>query len=126
MKNNDLEIAAQISWVYTEDLDLSTAFYRSALGFECVRDEGRARLFATADNACIGVCEAFADRVVEPRGGMISLVIDDVEECYRRLLERGIEIGQPPHRLEPFGILTFFVLDPCGYVIEFQQFLDDL
>lgn len=122
MKNHTPEVSAQITWVYTHDLDSTTDFYSTALGLECVRDEGGARIYATAGGARIGICEAFADRVVEPRGGMISLVTDDVDGWYRRLSQRSVEIDQPPHRLERFDIYTFFVRDPNGYVIEFQQF----
>ena len=109
--------------MYTQELDSTADFYAAKLGLECIRDEGGARIFATADGAAIGVCRAFGDRVVEPRGGMISLVIDDVNGCFRRLSEAGVEIDRAPHRLEQFGIYTFFVRDPNGYVIEFQQFV---
>ncbi|MCP4335136.1 MAG: VOC family protein [Gammaproteobacteria bacterium] len=122
MKNINTGIVAQISWLYTEDLNTSASFYADVLGLECIRDEGDARVFATAENAGIGVCRVFAERVVEPRGGMISIVTNDVDAWYRRLLDKGVEIAQPPHRLERFGIYTFFITDPNGYVIEFQQF----
>ena len=114
-------IQAQITWVYTEDLHQSERFYRDVLGLECIRDEGRARIFRTVGDAAIGVCEIFKDRVVEPKGGMISLVTDDVDAWYRKLKQAGID-AEPPHRLEQFGIYTFFAKDPSGYVIEFQQF----
>lgn len=115
-------VTSQIAWIYTHDIDLSTDFYTRKLGLECCRDEGRARIYRITESACIGVCEAFADRVVEPEGGMISLVTDDVDAWYRCLLERGVDIDHPPRRLDRFGIYTFFVRDPNGYVIEFQQF----
>ena len=92
------EIVAQISWVYTQELDSTADFYADKLGFKCLRAEDGARIFATANGAAIGICQAFEDRVVEPKGGMISLVIDDVDGCYRQLVERGVEIRQPPHR----------------------------
>ena len=122
MQNPLPDISLQISWVYTHELDATAKFYTDRLGLECIRDEGRARIFATAGTSAIGVCEAFAGRVVEPKGGMISLVTDDVDGCYRRLLENGASVEKAPHRLERFGIYTFFVTDPNGYVIEFQQF----
>lgn len=115
-------VSAQISWIYTHDLESTADFYAQALGFECVRDEGRARVFRVTGGAHVGVCEAFADRVVEPKGGMISLVVENVDACYENLLARGVEIDTPPHHLEQFGIRTFFLRDPNGYVIEFQQF----
>ena len=125
MKKHDAAINGQISWVYTQDLDSTACFYAELLGLKCCRDEGAARIFATGDNAWIGVCQAFADRVVEPKGGMISIVSDDVDAWYQRLVDIGVSIDQPPHRLEQFGIYTFWVKDPNGYLIEFQQFVDD-
>lgn len=118
------ELSAQISWVYCDDIDSAARFYADILGLECSRDEGDARIYATAGGASIGVCRAFANREVEPRGGMISLVCDDVDAWYRQLRERGLEIDKPPQRIDAFGIYTFFVEDPNGYIIEFQQFLD--
>jgi predicted enzyme related to lactoylglutathione lyase len=122
LDNNKTDISMQISWVYTQELDSTAEFYADVLGLECIRDEGDARIFATAVSAAIGVCSAFANRVVEPKGGMISIVTDDVDAWYRRITEKGVAVAGPPHRLEQFGIYTFFVTDPNGYVIEFQQF----
>ena len=121
MGNSKASIQAQISWVYTEDLDASTQFYSGVLGLECTRDAGDARVFATGDNAGIGVCRVFADRVIEPLGSMISIVTDDVDAWYRELLAHDLVID-PPQRLDSFGIYSLLVHDPNGYVIEFQQF----
>ena len=121
MKKCTTDIQAQISWVYTDELESAASFYAQILGFECSRDEGDARLFKTGDSSFIGVCRTFDDRVVEPKGGMISIVTDDVDAWYQRLLDKGLVI-KPPHRLEQFGITSIFVEDPNGYRIEFQQF----
>ncbi|MEM7292400.1 MAG: VOC family protein [Pseudomonadota bacterium] len=112
-----------ITWVYTHDLAVAAMFYGEALGLEVIRDEGSAKIFKVSNNASIGVCTAFEDRVVEPRGGMISIVTDDVDAWYQRLCDKNIEVEKAPHVLEQFGIYTFFVDDPNGYVVEFQQFL---
>ena len=122
MKNQNTSISAQISWVYTQDLDSTAEFYAEILGLECSRDEGDSRIFKTGSSAFIGLCRAFADRVVEPKGGMISIVTDDVDGWYQRLMGKGVAVDNPPRRLEQFAIYTFFIRDPNGYVIEFQQF----
>jgi len=116
-------VSTQISWVYTDELARAHEFYARMLGFKCTRDQGVARIYRSAPGACIGVCLVHADRVIEPRGGMISIVIDDVDACYRRLLKRGVAIDEAPRRDDDFGIYRFCVHDPNGYVIEFQQFL---
>lgn len=120
---NTGQIASQITWVYTGDLEAACKFYGELIGLELARDEGGARIYRTGENAFIGVCTAFEDRVVQPEGSMISLVTDDVDGWYEKLLSRGVKIDAPPHRLEQFGIYTFFTKDPNGYVIEFQQFI---
>ena len=113
-----------ICWVYTRDLEGTCDFYSNTLGLTLDRDEGSARIYVVNAGARIGICLAFADRVVQPDGGMISIVTDDVDGWYAKLIAGGIEIAQPPHTLEQFGIYTFFAHDPKGYIIEFQQFID--
>ena len=88
-----------------------------------VRDEESARIFNAGSGGLIGVCSAFGNRVVEPKGGMITLVTDDVDAWFSLLQSKGIDVDSPPHILEKFNIYTFFLKDPNGYLIEFQQFL---
>ena len=121
---SQLTVDCQISWVYTDDLVGTCAFYESGLGLKQVRDEGSARIFRVSSTASIGVCLAFDDRVIEPKGGMISFITDDVDGWYAQLLSKGVSVHSPPHRLAAFNIYTFFVEDPNGYLIEFQQFLN--
>lgn len=116
------DLKQQITWVYTHDLEGTCAYYHDVLGLELERDEGAARIFLTGGRAAIGVCLAFEDRVVEPAGGMITLVTDDVDGWYALLEARGAELLGPPERLEKFGIYSFFSRDPNGYVIEIQSF----
>ena len=115
-------INLQLSWVYSSDLERSHRFYGEILGLDLLRDEGSARIYSVNDGAAIGVCEAFEDRVVQPGGGMISLVTDEVDAWYQRLSQAGAKTLGEPHHLEKFGIYTFFTEDPDGYKIEFQQF----
>ena len=118
------DITCQITWVYTDDLENTSAFYQNKLGLKPVIDEGAARIFEVSPTARIGVCTAFDDRTVEPKGGMITLVTDQVDEWYSQLIGKGVVIDSAPHVLEKFNIYTFFLKDPNGYIIEIQQFLD--
>lgn len=116
-------ITQTISWVYTHDLDCSCRFYTQTLGFKLVKDEGVALIFAVVGGAFIGVCLASGDRVVEPKGGLISIVTDEVDAWYHRLVKAGVSCRNRPKVLETFNVYAFFAEDPDGYLIEFQQFL---
>ena len=119
--NPDFEL--QITWIYCSNLETSHRFYGETLRLQLVRDERIARIYKTTSHAAIGVCTAFEDRVVEPQGGMISLVTEDVDGWFAKLSESGAVTRGAPHVIKEFGIYTFFAEDPDGYVIEFQQFL---
>jgi len=118
-----LKITSQITWVYTDNLEQTSNFYEKGLDLELVNDEGTARIFQVSSTAQIGVCVAFEDRVIEPKGGMITLVTNDVDSWFARLTKKGIVLSNSPHILEKFNIYTFFLKDPNGYVIEIQQCL---
>jgi predicted enzyme related to lactoylglutathione lyase len=119
-----LNIICQITWVYTANLEQTSSFYEKDLGLKLVRDEGTARIFQVSTTAQIGVCTVFEDRAVEPKGGMITIVTNEVDEWYTQLTNKGIAINDPPHVLEKFNIYRFVLEDPNGYVIEIQQFLE--
>jgi len=119
-----LNITSQITWVYTNNLEQTSKFYEKDLELELVIDEGTARIFQVSSTAQIGVCAAFEDRVVEPKGGMITIVTNDVDGWFAQLTKKGVVANTPPHVLEKFNIYTFFLEDPNGYVIEIQQFLE--
>ena len=117
-------ISQTLTWVYTEDLAATCAFYGETLGLEMVRDEGVARIYRTSIDGHVGVCETVGDRVVEPKGGMITLVTNDVDGWYAHLSAAGATLRSRPERNDRFGIYAFLAEDPNGYLIEFQQFLD--
>ena len=117
-------ISQTVTWVYTEDLAGTCAFYGETLGLELVRDEGVARIYRTSADGHVGVCETVGFRVVEPKGGMITLVTDHVDGWYAHLSAAGATLRGRPERNDRFGIYAFLAEDPNGYLIEFQQFLD--
>ena len=114
-----------VTWVYTDDLDGTSRFYGEVLGLEQVRDEGAARIFDLSGSGLIDVCKAIGGRKVQPEGGMITAVTGSVDQWYERLIAAGVTPRSAPEKVEAFGIYAFLVEDPNGYLIEFQQFLDD-
>lgn len=120
------EIRAQITWVYTETLEAAAGFYRDILRLPVVRNAGSALIFETAPGARLGLCEAIDGRVVEPKGGMVTLLVADraaVDVWYQRVTAVGAPVRGAPKVLERFGIYSFFCEDPNGYTLEIQCFL---
>ena len=113
----------QVTFVYTRDLDGTARWYGEILGLPLVLDQGPCRIFAVGPDSFIGVCSR-PNRVVEPKGVIVTMVTGDVDGWHARLAAKGAAIESPPKRSEEFNVYAFFVRDPNGYIIEIQQFLD--
>ncbi|MDX1540487.1 MAG: VOC family protein [Geminicoccaceae bacterium] len=110
-----------VTFVYTDDLERSAAFYGDRLGLRLVLDQGACRIFEAAPNAFIGACRR-GRRSPSPDGVILTLVTQDVDGWYERLKAQGLSIDRPPKANPEFGIYHFFVEDPEGYLIEIQRF----
>ncbi len=111
----------QVTFVYTRDLDGTAAWYADMLGLPLVLDQGACRIFRATAHSFIGVCSR-PNRIVEPRGVVLTLVTSDVDGWHERLSAAGAEIEAPPRLSPEFNVYAFFVRDPNGYVLEVQEF----
>jgi predicted enzyme related to lactoylglutathione lyase len=117
-------IQQQVTWIYTPDLVATAPFYDTTLGLQLVLDQGACRIYRTGESSFLGLCNTRPGREAEPRGMVLTLVTADVDAWYARLLGAGVQLQSAPQRSEQFNVYSFFVSDPNGYRIEFQQFLD--
>lgn len=117
-------IDQQVTWVYTADLPGTAPFYADVLGLELALDQGQCRIFRAGPDSFIGLCHARPGRHVEPKGVVFTFVTPDVDGWHARFKAHGIDSLEAPQRSETFNVYAFFVRDPNGYLLEFQQFLD--
>ena len=112
----------QLTFLYTDDLARSVAFYRDVLDLELVVDQGRAVLFRVNDGAYLGV----SDRADRPRGtaGVMVSFVCDVDATYARLEARGVTFDGPPGPQMEGTVYAAFFRDPAGYRLELQEFRD--
>ncbi|MEO1089050.1 MAG: Rid family hydrolase [Pseudomonadota bacterium] len=113
----------QLTFLYTDDLKRSVAFYQHVLELEPVIDQGAAVLFRVNAGAYLGVC----DRPDRPRGTdgvMVSFVEDDVDATYAKLSARGVVFDGPPGPQMDGRVYAAFFRDPDGYRLEIQAFRD--
>lgn len=96
------------------DLDRSRAFYTDVMGFTVDYDNGEMVSFSDA-----GLVIDLAEEPVG-QGTIVAFDCDDADDEYRRLAERGARLGDPP-RDQFWGVRNFYLSDPDGHEIEFEQ-----
>ena len=109
-----------VTFLPAADLDRSHRFYNEVLGLELWLDQGTCRIYRVNDGALVGLC-----RHIEPRpaaGVITTLVTEDVDGWYERLVGAGAAIEDGPDHNETFGIYHFYVTDPDGNRLEVQRF----
>ena len=100
--------------VSVTDVDRAVAFYRDVLGVPFLfRVQGQPMAFFDCDGVrlYLGVPESEAYRA----RGMIYFEVDDIDEAYAALEERGVEFLDAPHvvhRTEDAELRMAFFVDP--------------
>jgi len=109
-----------IPFLYTPDLEQTSRFYARTLGLPLVRDQGTCRIFRVAPSAYLGFCTHLDSP--RPTGIILTLVSDEVDEWYKRLISLGVEFIKPPTHNAQYRIYHCFFKDPNGYLLEIQRF----
>ncbi len=111
----------QITFLYTRDLAATARFYEDVLGLPLAVDQGDCRIYRVSSDGLVGFCQRAA-APDEPVGIIVTLVTDDVDGWYARLLASGVQFEKPPERNPKYAIYHFFLRDPNGYLLEIQRF----
>ena len=127
-----LPVAQQITFLDTDDLARTAAFYEGILGLRLARDQGVCRIYHVCGGAYLGFCTQgmAAGSTGVPRGAgrstVVTLITDQVDEWFGRLEAAGLEIVKRPAENAPHRIYNAFVRDPNGYLVEIQRFWEPL
>ncbi|HEX4972119.1 MAG TPA: VOC family protein [Steroidobacteraceae bacterium] len=112
-------------FVPTKDFDLSKRFYE-ALGFEKVLD-GEVAIFNAASGGFILQRHYQKDWA---ENSMVQLMVDDLDEWWAHIvaLDLPSKFGVQPPKLpamQPWGLRTAYVYDPCGVLWHVAQRRED-
>ena len=119
------ELEASIGFYPTSDLTTTQNFYGHVLGLPLARDQGNCLIFQIAETSYVGFCHH--DHPFHSHPGLIlTLVTDDVDGIYQRLLDHEVPVEGAPKTDETYRIYHFFTRDPNGHRVEVQRFLDPL
>ena len=111
----------QITFLHTRNLKAVREFYEHNLSLPLVRDQGSCLIFRAAQGAYLGFCEHI-ESIQPGRRVILTLVTDDVDGWYRKLISQGANVVSAPQANPKYQIYHFFLKDPDGYWVEIQRF----
>ncbi|MFX0005274.1 MAG: VOC family protein [Promethearchaeota archaeon] len=118
-----MEFKEFITFLGTDDLTVTSNFYKNLLGLSLYKDQGVCLIFNINSKSKIGFCEHM-QIIHNKKSPILTLVTEDVDDFYIRLIKKGASIPEKPKINQKFNIYHFFFEDPNGYTIEIQRFLD--
>lgn len=126
IKSEVLNIQANLVFFYYPDLEEAENFYGNLLGFEKVLDYGFARIFRISPSTFIGLVDetkGMHDHS-EPKSVTLSFATNEIDQWYRYLSDERVLMHRPLSDSLRIPIRGFVALDPAGYFLEFETFLE--
>jgi catechol 2,3-dioxygenase-like lactoylglutathione lyase family enzyme len=122
----DLNVQANLLFLYYKDLTLAQEFYANTLGLEMVLDYGFAKLFRISETTYVGLVDEQKGmhKASEPKTVTLSFVTEEIDEWYTYLKNKGVEIRGEVGDATRHPTRGFVAYDPEGYFLEFERFLD--
>jgi catechol 2,3-dioxygenase-like lactoylglutathione lyase family enzyme len=121
-------IAAQVTFLYFNDLNKAAEFYGKTLGLRATFDAGWVKIFALSPTSSLGLVDAVhgTHRPSKVKPLMISLVVDGSEQVDRwfyYLKSQGVEIPKPPSNSTRAPVRAFEFADSEGHSLEVFSWL---
>lgn len=127
MRPSGLGVKATATWLYYQDLERAARFWQAVMGCPQVANQGFAKLFLTSPSGLIGPVRAGEGLhpYTEQKGVTISLFTDTVDEWFVYLQDQpDFVLQNDAVILELDRVRDFLGLDPEGYFIEFDAFIE--
>jgi len=103
--------------LFVEDLDHVADFYVRILGFEPETRSARARMLRVGE---FRLLLHVGGSTPDEQNLHLHLAVDDVDAFHREVCARGATPEAPP-ATKPWGLRSFELRDPSGYLWEFVQ-----
>lgn len=124
---SNLGVKATVTWLYYQDLERAGHFWRETIGLHEVIDQGFAKVFPTSPSGFIGPVRA-GDGLhpyTTEKGVTVSLFTDMVDDWFTYLqMHPEFALQTEEVILEMERVRDFLGLDPEGYFIEFDEFIE--
>jgi len=125
-QTESLNIQGNMVFFYYPDLEEAEKFYGKLMGFEKVLDYGFARIFQLSPTTFIGLVDETKGmhRPSEPKSVTLSFATNEIDQWFRYLCDQDVTIHRPLSDSSRIPIRGFVALDPAGYYLEFETFLE--
>jgi len=117
-------IEGMITFTYYKDIEKAAEFYGEKLGFKMVMGREWVKIFKVGQDSHIGLVDSEKGylKPQEEKPVMLSVFVENVDEWYKILTEKGVKTNHPPQKSGDIDMRGFLTWDPEGYVIEFLTF----
>jgi len=121
-----LGVQANIVWLYYKDVPAAQRFYGEVLGLPLMVDQGFAKVYQVSPTSFVGLVDEAQGlhRASETKAVTVSFVTEQIDEWHQYLVSRGVKIRNPLANATRHPTRGFVALDPEGYFLEFERFLD--
>ena len=114
---------SNITFFYYDDFAAAENFYENIFHLELVQDQGGCKLYRQGKCYFGIVDSAYGTIHALPKSAcMLTIIVDNVMEWYEYLTSKGVKVMSGPNVND--WVENVFYLDPGGYVVETQTFLD--
>ena len=114
-----------ITFLYYEDLEKASDFYKDIMKFEQVMDKDWVKIYKISGNSHVGLVsgERGWHKPGPEKPVMISVMVPDADAWFKYLKEKGIKTNrEAPNESDELKMKGFLLWDPEGYVIEILEF----
>ncbi|MCB2172768.1 VOC family protein [archaeon] len=117
-------IEGMITFTYYKDIEKAAEFYGEKLGFKMVMGREWVKIFKVGKDSHIGLVDSEKGylKPQEEKPVMLSVFVENVDEWYKMLKEKGVKTNHPPQKSGDIDMRGFLTWDTEGYVVEFLTF----
>jgi lactoylglutathione lyase len=120
-KNPGIDLS--IVFIYFRDLPKAMEFYENVMGFELAIDQGFVKIYRTSTSGMVGLVDEVRGfhKASDPKPIILCFRVPDVDEWYRFIKAKGIEMCREIKTNPELKIRAFLFEDPEGHVVEIQS-----
>ena len=123
---DDCGIIANVIWLYYMDIPEAQAFYENTFGSKLLVDQGFAKVYSSSPTGFIGLVDESQGlhRFSQEKAVNVCFLTDRIDDWHAHFQTKRLKIRDELEEMESIPVKAFVALDPGGYFLEFDHFLE--